>query len=215
MLSQPKPPPGGPGGRLDRAGATQPWILLLVVGGLLLLALPWLRRALRTDSPNLPLPHPLEVARTNLQLEGGRLLLAGTTNVFTGLMVEHYPNGKLRSRSAVSNGLLQGSSLGWFTNGQLQVSEHFLAGVSHGVRTKWYPDGTKQSEATIAAGRLDGPFLRWHTNGTLSERALFKADRPEGESLSFFPSGFLQARVVMTNGQPAEQKFYRDGEQKP
>ena len=156
----------------------------------------------------------VELARTNLVLEDGRLRPAGMTNPFTGFMVEHFSTGSLRSRSAVSNGLLHGVSEGWFTNAQLQVSEHFKEGVSHGLRTKWYSNGTKQSEAGIADGKLHGTFRQWHENGMLSEQVEFIADRPEGLSVAYYPSGFLKARVTMRDGKPTEQTFWKDGEKK-
>jgi len=187
-------------------------ILLIGIGG----ALTFLLRRPPPPVERLEEPfEPVELSRTNLVLIEGHLQLVGADVPFTGLMVEHYADGQLRSRSAVSNGLLQGLSEGYYTNGQIQVSEHFIKGVSHGVRTKWYPDGAKQSEAEISDGKLQGLFRRWHENGVLSEQLEFVADQPEGESLAYFPSGYLKARVVMKDGKPVEQKFWKDGEMKP
>ncbi len=157
---------------------------------------------------------PIEVSRTNLILEAGLLRLSTNAPPFTGFMVEHYIDGSLRSRSAVTNGVLQGLSQGWFTNGQMQVSENFKHGISHGVRTKWYADGTKQSEAGIVDGKLQGTFRKWHPNGALAEQVEFVADQPEGVSVAYFPSGYLKARVVMKEGKAVEQTFWKDGEKK-
>src|SRR6266511_3157124 len=102
----------------------------LVAGLPALAIIPWLLRppspATRVESP----VTPAAVARTNLALVAGRLCLSGQTNAFTGLMVEHGADGSLRSRSSVVNGLLHGLSQGWYTNGQLQVTEQFKEGVS-------------------------------------------------------------------------------------
>jgi antitoxin component YwqK of YwqJK toxin-antitoxin module len=183
-------------------------VLLVAVFGL---AIVFLNRpkTWRAEVPIAP-----EMSRTNLVLEMGRLRQQGSTNPFSGLMVEHYADGTLRSRSAVSNGVLHGLSQGWYTNGQIQVSEQFKEGVSDGVRTKWYPGGAKQSEASIAAGKLNGTFRRWHENGAVSEQAEFVADKPEGVSVSYFPSGYLKARVVMKDGKAVEQNSWKDGEKK-
>jgi len=160
-------------------------------------------------------PPVAETERTNLVLEGGRLCLKDSSAPYTGLMLEHYADGAMRSRSAVSNGLLNGLSEGFYTNAQLQVTEHFKDGVSHGLRTKCYPDGARKSEAEIVDGELHGLFQQWHENGSPSERIEFAHGKPEGEALAFFPSGYLKSRVQMTNGQPAEQTFWKDGEMKP
>ena len=157
---------------------------------------------------------PIEVARTNLVLENGRLRQPGSASFFSGLMLEHYPDGTLRSRSAITNGFLHGLSEGWHTNAQLQVSEHFKHGISHGLRTKWYPDGAKQSEASIADGQLHGLFRKWHENGTLAEQVQFVGGQPDGDSFAYFPSGCLKARVLMKAGKLIEQKFWKDGENK-
>jgi len=111
------------------------------------------------------MPLPL---RTNLLLIEGRLRQPGKSNSFSGFMVEQYPDGRLLSRSAITNRLLHGLSQGWYTNGQLEVTEQFKEGVSHGLRTKWYSSGEKQSEANIVEGKLNGAFRRWPENGTLS-----------------------------------------------
>lgn len=156
-----------------------------------------------------------EVSRTNLVFQDKRLHLAGQTAPFNGWMLEHHPDGILRSRSSVSNGLLHGVSQGWHTNGQLQVEEHFCEGISHGLRTKWYPSGAKLSEAAIANGKLNGSFLRWHENGVPSEQIEFVNDQPEGVSLAWFPSGSPKARVLTQSGKPVDRQFWKDGERAP
>ena len=63
-------------------------------------------------------------------------------------------------------------------------------------------------------GKLNGPFRQWHENGALSQQAEFAEDQPKGVSLAYFPSRYLKARVVMQDGQPIEQEFWKDGEKK-
>lgn len=184
-------------------------LLLAVLAGL---AVYYFQQRTATDLGRITAVALPEVARTNLVLEAGRLHRIGNTNPFTGYMVEHYPDGVLRSRSTLTNGLLNGISMGWFTNGQMQVVEQFKDGVSHGLRTKWYAGGARQSETPIVEGKLHGTFRRWHENGTLSEQVKFLGDQPHGVSRSWFPSGHLKARVVMKDGKPGEQQFWKDGE---
>ena len=157
---------------------------------------------------------PAAVARTNLVLYAGRLCMAGQTNAFTGLMIEHAATGSLRSRSSISNGLLQGLSEGWHTNGQLQVAEHFKEGVSHGIRTKWYVDGTKLSEAMIVDGRLNGSFRRWYETGALAEEVEMKSGEPDGIAKAYFPNGSLKSQATLQRGKVVDQKFWKNGESK-
>jgi len=157
----------------------------------------WLhfRPAPRPVAPTLP-----ELTRQELVLTNGLNFRRGDTNPFTGFLTEHYASGGLRSRSAISNGLLHGLSQGWRTNGQLQVEEHFATGVSHGLRTRWFADGTKESEATIERGVIVGMFRKWHTNGVLAQEIMMSNGVPHGLSRAFTPDGALRTEARLSNG---------------
>ncbi len=159
-----------------------------------------------------PVAAPPEVPRSSLVLRDGRLHRPAQSAPFTGTVVEHYAAGRLQSRSVVSNGLLNGLSEGWHSNGVRQVAENFVGGVSAGVRVKWYADGAKLSEAAISGGKLHGTFRRWHDNGRLAEQIELRDDQPHGESAAYYPSGFLKKRVWMERGQPTGTESFKDGE---
>jgi len=183
------------------------WAAMLLVGTALLLWLLVPRVLVRRAEP---LP---EVLRSDLMLQEGRLVRLGSSNAFSGFVIERYSSGLMMSRSAVSNGLLSGISQGWYTNGQMQVTEHFQNGISHGLRTKWYEGGQKLSEVNVVQGKLSGTFRRWHETGALAEEVELRDGQPDGVSKSYFASGFQKARVVMRDGKPTEQTFWKDGEQ--
>jgi len=149
-----------------------------------------------------------EVLRTELHLRDGCLYRNQETNTFTGWMVERYDGGALKSRSAISNGLLSGLSEGWYTNGHRQITEHFKEGVSHGLRVKWYPDGTKLSEAMILDGRLQGLFRRWHENGALAEEVRMNDGQPDGIATAYFPNGWLKSQTTLEGGKIIAQKSW-------
>jgi len=159
--------------------------------------------------PNVPFP---EVNRQSLELRDGKWHMPGQTNGFTGFLLTTYEDTAKKSRSAVSNGLLQGLSEGWHTNGQLQITEHFMAGTSHGLRTKWYQSGQKQSEVNVAEGKLSGTYRSWHENGKLAEEVGLKDGQPEGLSKAWFESGFRKSQVTLADGKVVSQKFWKDGE---
>ena len=148
--------------------------------------------------------------RTELQLRDGCLLNGGV--LFTGAVVERYGNGQMKSRSSVSNGLLEGLSEGWHTNGLLQVSEHFTKGVSHGLRTKYYGSGRKLSEADVVYGTIEGIYQTWHENGNLAQRVCLSHGVPDGEAASYFPDGSLKARVRLDHGKVINQHFAEQGQ---
>jgi antitoxin component YwqK of YwqJK toxin-antitoxin module len=160
-------------------------------------------------SDDLPVMH-----RTNLLFAGGYWLVPGQSNTFTGMLLDTYDDGAKKSYSTVSNGILEGLSIGWHTNGQQQVEEHFVGGTSHGLRIKWYPDGQKLSEVSIVNGKLHGLFRRWHENGTIAEEIELVDGQPDGMSRAYYPSGFQKAEVLMKTGSVVSQKFWEDGERK-
>ena len=153
-----------------------------------------------------------EVHRQNLELRAEKWYERGQTNAFTGFLLETYEDGARKSLSAVSNGLLHGRSVGWYTNGQQQVEEYFIAGASQGLRTKWHANGQKLSEVLVVSGKLQGTFRSWHENGKPAEEVELANNEPNGLSKAYFPSGFLKAQVTMRNGKVVDQQFYKDGE---
>ncbi len=155
-----------------------------------------------------------EVLAGELTLREGRSYWKDETTPFSGIITESYPDGRSRSRSVMSNGLMHGVSEGWYTNGTLQVREHFVEGVSHGLREKWFENGMKLSEAQIKSGKLEGTFKRWHDNGALAEEIQMKDGNPDGVSVAYHPDGSLKAKATVQNGTVIEHKLWKPGELK-
>lgn len=153
-----------------------------------------------------------EAALADLVRIDGRLHLKGSDEPFTGFMVDHYPDGLLKSRSALVEGRVHGISEGWHPNGVLEVREHFVDGVSHGERSRWFQSGARQSTVEIVEGKLHGLFQRWHESGALAERVEMRDGKPDGASTAYFPSGYLRAYVEMEEGRIVQQQFWEDGE---
>lgn len=166
-------------------------------------------------APGAKRPPPPEVPRHLLSLRDGRLFLDGSSAPFTGCTLETNATGGLLSRSFVSNGLLEGMSAGYHTNGQMQVLEQFRAGVSDGLRTKWYPNGSKASEAPITQGKIEGIFRRWAEDGSLAEEVPMKSGEPDGLSRSYHPDGSIKVEALMRQGQLVEQHTFSPGERRP
>jgi len=185
-----------------------------VLGGILVLglAVAGVLSTARWWFPKTPVPvKEWPVVRTSeVELKEGRLMRKETTEVFSGWLTESYRTGGLRSRSFVSNGVLEGLSEGWHTNGVLQVSEHFVGGRSEGVVTKWDLDGRRVSEAITRSGLMEGRFQRWHTNGTLAEEMEMRQGQPHGLARSWYPSGSLKAEVQLEDGKVVTKRYWDD-----
>src|SRR5688500_15047491 len=143
--------------------ANQPWprfsrrrAFWLLVGCLFATAFVLVRSRQKIDAIVLP-----EFPGSTMVLRDGRFYRNGESSPFTGFVVERLGVNVLKSRSQIGNGLLNGASEGWHTNGVLQVREYFTNGVSHGLREKWHANGTKMSQVLIVGGKLHGLFQRW------------------------------------------------------
>jgi len=187
------------------------WFALVVLA---LVTVALIRRGSHFKTPASESAKIQEVDRTHLLFREGKWYQLPLTNLFTGWMLEHYPDGSLCSRSAVSNGLLNGVSEGFYTNGQLQIREFYRDSVADGSREKWYEDGRKKSEATIVSGRLEGTFRSWHENGQLAEQIEMKQGSPDGQAWAFYRSGYVKAETLVSSGKILAQTSWEDGERR-
>ena len=145
--------------------------------------------------------------------DGLRLKTSG--ELFTGHLVDYYTGGetnRLKSRSVIRDGKLNGLSEGWYSDGQQQVSEIFVDGKSHGVRVKWHRNGQKSAEDAIVNGELSGSCRKWHDNGQLAEEMAMVDGQADGQARSWHPDGSQKAEVTLEMGKVIEQKFWEEGE---
>jgi len=159
-------------------------------------------------------PAMREQAQREMVHKQGRWYALGETNPYTGWVLDSYPGGTRLSRYQLTNGLLNGLSETWYTNGQLQVREYFKNGVSHGHREKWHPNGAHLSEATVVDGKVTGTFKSWYDNGQLLEQIDMNLGRPHGTGWAYYPSGFLKAETIVRDGEVLDRKSWKDGERR-
>lgn len=192
-------------------GATSPTRLglIIAIAAVALLALILVPRVMRRSAS------PAQAAPSELTRQEGRLFLLGKDRPFTGLLVESYPDGSIRSRSALVEGLLHGVSEGYYTNGQLEVQEEFRHGVAHGIRTKYHPNGNIKSQGAILDGQIDGIYRCWNDHGFLESEVEMRRGQVHGLSRAYYPSGCLRTLARLEDGQILEQQSWADGERKP
>ena len=142
----------------------------------------------------------------------GKLYNKADKQPFTGWLVERTGDASLKSKSWLSNGILNGISEGWYTNGVMQVREHFVGGLANGPVTRWNEDGSKRSEGTAREGKLEGSFRRWHPSGQLAEEVTFHAGTPDGVSHAWHPDGSLKAEVRHEHGTIVDRHYWKPGE---
>jgi antitoxin component YwqK of YwqJK toxin-antitoxin module len=153
-------------------------------------------------------PSAQRVPRADLVLQDGVLHLKGSEKPFVGFIVEKTTGDKLLSEIPVWRGKAHGTSRGWHLNGQLEVEEHFVHGVSEGIRTRWHANGQKRNEASIKEGELNGSFTEWHENGQLSLRMDMVKGKGEGLCEAWHPDGKPKSKVTLKNGEPVKTEYF-------
>lgn len=151
----------------------------------------------------------VERTRDQLELRGGDVLYEkGAKTPFVGLLVERYPDGAHRVAVEIREGKAHGVSRGFHENRQIEVEEHFVAGVSHGVRQRWHQNGQMRSLVAIKNGQLDGLYQEWHANGNKAVEMTLEEGKPAGAALSWHPNGAIKSRTEYVNGKAKESKYF-------
>jgi antitoxin component YwqK of YwqJK toxin-antitoxin module len=153
---------------------------------------------------------PAEVTRGDLDLHGGMLYLHGSPQPYSGELVAKYVSGAKKARIDLRQGKVDGLSQGWYENGQLEVEEHFVAGVSEGLRTRWHANGQKRSEEQIERGVVVGHYVEWHENGRKAVEMTLRNGKPEGLAEAWHPDGILKSQAHFALGKMGERKFFPD-----
>ena len=163
------------------------------------------------DKPVVVLLPPSEVLRSDLELrEDKRLYQHGSSEAFSGLLVENFSGEARKLEIEIHHGKAHGSSRGWFENGQIEVEETFIEGVSNGLRTRWYESGQKRFQAEIVDGVIEGPYVEWHDNGTKAVAMSLKNGVTDGLAETWYPSGARKSRFHYAAGTVAKRETWPD-----
>ncbi|MEM9594707.1 MAG: toxin-antitoxin system YwqK family antitoxin [Acidobacteriota bacterium] len=73
---------------------------------------------------------------------------------FSGVSVEHYPGGEIRSELPYVDGLQHGLAQDWYPSGQLAGASQYRNNQLHGSTHEWYENGQLKSELSYEFGIL-------------------------------------------------------------
>lgn len=138
------------------------------------------------------------------------LYARGEVQPFDGQIVEYYPDHARKLALEIKHGRLNGHSLGWHANGQMEVDEQFVDGISQGTRKRWFPNGQQRSEADVQNGKVTGTYKEWHENGQLAVVMSTEDGKANGAVEAWHPSGALKSRSQMKQGEVLERQFFPD-----
>jgi antitoxin component YwqK of YwqJK toxin-antitoxin module len=77
-----------------------------------------------------------------------------------------------------TDGLINGSFVQYYANGQKRVEQRFEMGLPEGTQTQWYQDGTKYVEKTFVKGKQNGTETIWNPKGEVVKQREFRDGAP-------------------------------------
>lgn len=98
------------------------------------------------------------------------------------------------------NGLQDGVSKKWFTNGQLMEIRHFSNGKKNGRQTAYWENGHEKFEFTAKEDVNEGEMKEWNSDGNLIHRANYLNGQEEGSQQLWYNNGKIRANYVIRNG---------------
>ena len=122
----------------------------------------------------------------------GKWYWKGTTNLFTGIELNHHTNGVLKLQLPFTNGVPHGHRIMWHSNGQKESEGNFENGARAGLWKTWYPSGQPDKQGKFVNGKPEGMQIFWHTNGVKSVEWMHRDGIPHGEMKAYHPNGKLK-----------------------
>lgn len=128
----------------------------------------------------------------------GALMYEGVP--FTGRLVAHHPDGSLQVATEYRDGLRDGTSQGWYANGQRSWTRSYDANREVGTHRGWWEDGGPRFVYRFEGGVLDGEALEWFPDGTMYRAFTYAAGKESGSQRMWYPDGSLRATYVVKDG---------------
>lgn len=114
----------------------------------------------------------------------------------------YFPSGeKLKLIRNYSGGLLQGSWVSFFENGQKKEQTNYDKGYMQGVRKSYWNNGLVKEQNEFDQGVLTGVSNFYYSNGQLRKTIAFDFNgNRDGVWLDYFPNGKIKQKISYKSG---------------
>jgi antitoxin component YwqK of YwqJK toxin-antitoxin module len=119
---------------------------------------------------------------------------------FSGVLVENFPNGQVKSKTEYRQGKKHGAEWMWYEDGKLYWERSYENGEKHGAHRGWWPNGRQKFLYRFENGTYEGEVLEWYDNGQLFRRLHYVKGEEAGEQKAWRENGKLYVNYVMKNG---------------
>lgn len=133
-----------------------------------------------------------------LQPDGRYLCLNGTR--FSGIILEEYPDGCLKSSTHYLGGLKDGREEKWYRSGMIASQRFFKNGKKTGIHEAWWENGQPKFRRKFKNGLNEGTAFSWYMTGKPYQKNTYHAGQEEGTQQRWDEEGKLMANYVVRNG---------------
>lgn len=125
----------------------------------------------------------------------------------------YYENGQAWEQTRYERGRKHGKHEKWWKSGKLALKETYKEGQLEGARQRFYADGTPWEEASYRAGKLDGAFKKWWKNGKLAHDYRYVEGKLDGSYRTYYDNGAKWAVGEYSQGKPRGvlRRWFPDG----
>ena len=156
----------------------------------------------------------------------GLVYKRGSTQPFTGSVLDVYDNSLIMGTGTYKDGKRDGMWFSFWKNGNIQYEGVFKDGKEHGFFESFYENGQLKERKTYKDGKEEGLVEQFYENGQLDYKGNWKDGMEDGFYEIFYENGQLDHRgnfkdgkkhglveIHYENGQIEERGKYKNGEQ--
>lgn len=103
--------------------------------------------------------------------------------------LHRYQDNNLIRLYRMKEGVLDGTAITYYANGNPQSEKPYSNGVLNGVVREYYNNGSLQSETPYLNGQKEGVAKSYTENGAMFSQMIYSADSLNGEMRVYTPSG--------------------------
>ncbi|WP_235295728.1 hypothetical protein [Portibacter marinus] len=119
---------------------------------------------------------------------------------YTGVVVEHYTDGRAKLWRQEVNGRAEGLWLEWYPDGTLRYRAWWENGLGNGKWEYFYPNGQLRSESFYIDDIAQGLYVSYHENGKLQNKSVYKNGQLDGITYEYDVNGIQISRKRFQKG---------------
>ena len=105
----------------------------------------------------------------------------------------YHPDGSLQEKLNYKAGKQNGTSQGWFKNGNPWYTEYYNNELLEGLQTIYYFNGNVKSETNFKAGKKDGMLKEYYSTGAIRAVTPYRDDKKEGQATTYYKNGVVES----------------------